>query len=264
MLAKKTERNMGIELLRIVSMVMIVILHGLGHGGVREGTQGLGIHEQLAWLLTALCFGAVLLYALITGYLYMSVKHRWYRFGELWLQVLFYSVGVYLLLSFTSGSFSLRELLLCSVLVWLSRICLQWLTLRLFHEEIAVKLFYSYLSPLVVLGAVSLFLFFQQVQIKRGAAFLTELSSLTFGVYLIHEHPTFRALLVQDRFLTVEGTGMAAYWGRVLLFVLVIYCGCSLIEYLRKWLFRLLHVPQLCRYFSEKLKGLLSPRFAKK
>lgn len=154
--------------------------------------------------------------------------------------------------------------LLCSVLVWLSRICLQWLTLRLFHEEIAVKLFYSYLSPLVVLGAVSLFLFFQQVQIKRGAAFLTELSSLTFGVYLIHEHPTFRALLVQDRFLTVEGTGMAAYWGRVLLFVLVIYCGCSLIEYLRKWLFRLLHVPQLCRYFSEKLKGLLSPRFAKK
>lgn len=104
MLAKKTERNMGIELLRIVSMVMIVILHGLSHGGVREGTQGLGIHEQLAWLLTALCFGAVLLYALITGYLYMSVKHRWYRFGELWLQVLFYSVGVYLLLSFTSGS----------------------------------------------------------------------------------------------------------------------------------------------------------------
>ena len=31
---QKEERNMGIELFRVVSMLLVVMLHVLGHGGV--------------------------------------------------------------------------------------------------------------------------------------------------------------------------------------------------------------------------------------
>ena len=36
-----SSRNYGIDLLRIISMIMVVVLHVLRHGGVIEGTDPL-------------------------------------------------------------------------------------------------------------------------------------------------------------------------------------------------------------------------------
>ena len=33
---QKSERNMGVELFRIVSMILVILLHVMGHGGVRS------------------------------------------------------------------------------------------------------------------------------------------------------------------------------------------------------------------------------------
>ena len=89
---KTKDKNMGIELLRIISMMMVVTLHCLGHGGVLSNTQSLTTNNNMAWLLETASCGAVDLYALITGYVCVKAKYRYGRIAELWLQVALYSM----------------------------------------------------------------------------------------------------------------------------------------------------------------------------
>lgn len=44
-------RNYGIDFLRMISMIMIVMLHTLGHGGILRSVSFLSVHYQIAWLL---------------------------------------------------------------------------------------------------------------------------------------------------------------------------------------------------------------------
>lgn len=47
----QTKRNIGIDLLKIVSMLMIVTLHMLGHGGVLDNMPPMSRCYQVAWLM---------------------------------------------------------------------------------------------------------------------------------------------------------------------------------------------------------------------
>ncbi|MGM9566799.1 MAG: acyltransferase family protein [Clostridia bacterium] len=95
---RPTERNYGIDLLRLVSMLMVVILHVLGQGGilaVAEGTEG-----AVAWLLEIIAFCAVDCYAIISGYVCYSdtVKpYHYKKFLNFWVQVFTYSFGMTLI-----------------------------------------------------------------------------------------------------------------------------------------------------------------------
>ena len=44
-------RNYGIDFLRMISLIMIVMLHTLGHGGILRSVSFLSVHYQIAWLL---------------------------------------------------------------------------------------------------------------------------------------------------------------------------------------------------------------------
>ncbi len=61
-------RNYGIDFLRMISMIMIVMLHTLGHGGILRSVSFLSVHYQIAWLLEVIAFGAVNTYAMISGF----------------------------------------------------------------------------------------------------------------------------------------------------------------------------------------------------
>ncbi len=89
-------RNWGIDLLRIVAMYMIVVMHFLGEGGVREAAAGM--NHNVAWLFEAACFCAVDCYALISGMVNYSKRIRQQdRIMKLWTQVVFYTVGAFLI-----------------------------------------------------------------------------------------------------------------------------------------------------------------------
>lgn len=91
------KRNYGIDLLRIVSMFMVVILHILGCGGIL-GAEGSSFSLQAAaWLLEIMCFCAVNCYAMISGYVGIDSKFRISNLLQLWLQGLFYTVLITLL-----------------------------------------------------------------------------------------------------------------------------------------------------------------------
>lgn len=88
----KMQRNLGIDLMRIISMYMIVILHVLGQGGVLWNLKNLTLQYNLAWLLEILCYCSVNCYALITGYVMVHSKFRYKKIIKLWLGVLFWSI----------------------------------------------------------------------------------------------------------------------------------------------------------------------------
>lgn len=352
---KKTERNLGIELLRIVSMFLIIVLHCLGIGGAGKCAPEGTAENSLLWLMTAVCYGGANLYALTSGYVCIRATHRWERLVELWLQVFFYSVGIFAVDHFIGGgSISWRQwislllpvttnrywyfsayfflfaflpflnplldrlsrrqyrllLLLLFVFfcfggwlsdtlatyafstsagyspVWLIALycagaylrrfeiplgkkgkwiafavfvgatLLTWGSMHLINfatdillERHVIKrlMFYSYLSPTVVIASVSLFVFFSQVRIRRGKTLLTTVSATTFGIYLIHVHPSFSARFLDNYFLKFSGTPFLGLFARILAFAAVVFAVCSVADHIRIQLFRLLRV----RKFSQ-------------
>lgn len=92
---KKKTRQANIELLRIVAMLMVVILHYLVKGGAASSlADNFSAINVLFWLVKALCIVAVNVYVLISGYFLLETKWSISRLVRLWLQVIFYSLGV--------------------------------------------------------------------------------------------------------------------------------------------------------------------------
>lgn len=87
----KVERNYGIDLLRIVSMCMIINLHLLGHGGILYQAEWFSDSYWAVWFLELLSYCGVNCFGLITGYVMYKSTADVSRILELWLQILFYS-----------------------------------------------------------------------------------------------------------------------------------------------------------------------------
>lgn len=91
------ERNYGIDLLRIIAMIYVVILHTLGAGGILDNLE-IGTHKYMvAWFLEIFAFCAVDVFALITGYISYRKNDRknlLQNYIKLWLQVVFYCLVI--------------------------------------------------------------------------------------------------------------------------------------------------------------------------
>lgn len=94
--SKKT-RNTNIELLRVISMIMIVSLHYLKQGGVLDTLKFGDTNYPVAWLIEAFCYVSVNCYVLISGYFLCKSSFRLSKVFDIVLEVVFYSVGIYIL-----------------------------------------------------------------------------------------------------------------------------------------------------------------------
>ena len=90
----RKQRNYGIDLLRMIAMLMVVILHILGKGGVLQAAPPLSIRYETAWLLETAAYCAVDCYALISGYVGFGTRCRYADLAALWLRVVFYTVTI--------------------------------------------------------------------------------------------------------------------------------------------------------------------------
>ncbi len=89
---KNTTYNYGIDLLKIISTLMIIVMHIINWGGVMMGTSVGSSNYYVAWMLESICFVAVNLYGLTTGYLNVKKEIKKKSFINLWFQVVFYTV----------------------------------------------------------------------------------------------------------------------------------------------------------------------------
>lgn len=90
---KPRERNYGIDLLRIVSMFMVTLQHFCRQGGL-AGTPQDGVSFYILTAFVVICYGAVDIFALISGYVMQGSKVKYHRLVSLWFQVFFYSVAL--------------------------------------------------------------------------------------------------------------------------------------------------------------------------
>ncbi len=100
----KKPRNTGIDLLRIVAMFFVVVLHCLGRGGVLNAAQPDSAAYRGAWLMEICAYGAVDIFALISGYVAFTGKEKrtcYANYIQLWIQVLFYGILVTVLFQIT-------------------------------------------------------------------------------------------------------------------------------------------------------------------
>lgn len=97
---KTSQRDYGIDLLRIISMLMVPIVHVLGQGGVIVSAVPFSINYETAWLLMSFFLVAVNCFVLITGYVYYGKDTKYYHLFTLWAEVLFYSIIIVIGLKF--------------------------------------------------------------------------------------------------------------------------------------------------------------------
>lgn len=91
------KRNYGIDCLRIVSMIMVAVLHVVGLGGVLSALESSPIWYNIVWLIRVAAYCAVDCYALISGYVGVFAKYKYCNYIVLWLNVAFYSIGITLI-----------------------------------------------------------------------------------------------------------------------------------------------------------------------
>ena len=105
------KRLMNIELLRIVSMLMIIELHLLVFTKTLDTYNTFSKKSVFIWLVESLCYVAVNCYVLISGYFLVDSKFKFKKIITIWIEVLFYSLIIYFTLlithkiSFTAESF---------------------------------------------------------------------------------------------------------------------------------------------------------------
>lgn len=90
----KPTRNYGVDTLRVLSMLMIVVAHICTQGGLLTAADASGMGKCAAWTLRIFMIADVNCFALITGYVSVDSRFRASRPIALWLQLFAYSVGI--------------------------------------------------------------------------------------------------------------------------------------------------------------------------
>lgn len=105
------QRDNGLDLLRILCMLMVVSLHYYGHGSLIGGQLADGSPNWfLGNLLYPFSLVAVNCFVLLSGYFQCGSRFKLKRVVSTWVQVAVYSVGLYVVVKLLLGGLSLMEL----------------------------------------------------------------------------------------------------------------------------------------------------------
>lgn len=86
-------RNYGIDLLRCVSMLLIVVLHIYNQGGLLNAISKKETY-YVNYTLRLIALGSVNLYAMISGFVMLHGSFKLRRLIGLWLQVVFWGLAL--------------------------------------------------------------------------------------------------------------------------------------------------------------------------
>ena len=185
-----TERNYGIELLRIIAGLFVIVYHALGQGGVLENLIEGTLSFKIVWLIGIISYCAVDVFVLISGYTSISIiekEYDWSKLILLWLEVLYYSVVVYIGFSLIKG-FSITPGVLLSYFFPIMNLSEYWF-------------FASYLCLMML-----------KPLLDKGIRYTNENTLKTLFIILILIVSTYT--IIVDRFFLI--LGQSPYWFVVL------------------------------------------------
>lgn len=94
-MASVKERNSGIDLLRIIAMILVVTHHFLGHGEVLDCVTPLSINWYVLWFLKTLCYVSVTSFYLISAFYQSNHSIGLKGIVRICFMVWFYSILCY-------------------------------------------------------------------------------------------------------------------------------------------------------------------------
>ena len=133
-----SSRHAGFELLRIISMMMIVLMHGIGHGGLGTTAAPGTFPYFIYWLLFMLGRVSTNCFVMLTGYFMWQSKTKASRLFRIEIQVLFYSLLTFVIGLFAGSSSLSAGTLLRAVFPTTS--CVYWFCSCYFILYLAIPL----------------------------------------------------------------------------------------------------------------------------
>ncbi len=135
----------------------------------------------------------------------------------------------------------------CVVVTWLSKCGVELITKRQLSNSSDSSPLISYVSPSVLLAAIALLLFFANMNLNKYVIKMVSFfAPLTFGVYLVHEEPLVREYVISGRFEVYGSFNPILMIFCVFGTAIVIWLVCSLIDYVRAYLFRICKIKEIC------------------
>lgn len=129
-------------------------------------------------------------------------------------------------------------------------------------SKIYSKLFINYLSPTMLLQAISLIMFFSRLNVnnKLIIKIISFFTPLTFSVQLIHTRlfqvsKTIKLIRILFHYIKTFKNNLIFY--NIYGFSIIIFLICSFIDYLRFLLFKLLKIRELSIYIEEIIPKLI-------
>lgn len=148
----------------------------------------------------------------------------------------------------------------CALGVGVARFVAHYVTTALFGTPMLTSFFYSYNSILVVPASVGLFMAMRTVKVEGvGAKLVGFFAPLAFGVYLIHDHPAVRPALwsILKPYAFAQSPWMVPY---ALVCVVGIFLVCCLVEWVRRWAFRVFGVSAALDKISDRIQAWASKK----
>ena len=334
-------RNSSLDLLRIISMVMVIILHFFSHGGVLAALTPHTSHWFIGHVINYVSFVAVNCFVLISGYFLLTSQFQLKKVLAFEAQLLFYAIlcllvgnmlavikferimlfrtlfpttsrlywfatnymALYILAPFLNKFINsldkaqmkaciLSFVVLFSLLpslnftvdawnvnrgysfLWFVVLYFTGAYIRLHHQAnhasatrwkyelgylccvglaILIKLYFpnisiswfgsDYTSSIIAyngitmfFGTVFLFMFFYTIKIKNDklSKIISEISQLTFGIYLIHEFPYTRNFIWNTLFSPSTYANTVRGWILLIVYVAIIFLSGIAVEFIRK------------------------------
>lgn len=114
-MSERKSRDANLDLLRIVSMLLIVFLHSIDHSGVLEeaelSSNGMYFYVRFTYALCQVCVNC---YIMLSGYYLVHSKFRLQKLVTLWMETVFYAFTLKLLFMVTGQeTFSIVSLVSC-------------------------------------------------------------------------------------------------------------------------------------------------------
>lgn len=88
----KSVRMVNLDALRVLSMILILLLHSIDHSGVIEAASQFGInyyYVRFVYMLTQICVNC---YVMLSGYFLVNTKFKISKLVRLWAETVFYSL----------------------------------------------------------------------------------------------------------------------------------------------------------------------------
>lgn len=164
--------------------------------------------------------------------------------------IVLYIVGAYINKFYKCKKFNKKKLVILytfsTITLWLLNVIIS--QFKGYNYNI-----YNYNFILVFISCVSVFLIFKEIEIQSKV--INKFSTLTLGIYLIHDHPYVRSYIYNalDYKEYFDGINFFMY---TIYIVILIYTVSSIIEYFRQCIFKFMYEYQykLIRNISKLIK----------